>query len=1033
NTSTVFINGSANHTINAEPNFNNLIINKSGSSAIISGNVTANYIALYNGTLTFSGGETLRSTTDFVFLGATAVDSNALDGWAGPTRLSDPTTYTGSFNAGGGSPTIQVDRDFYVNGCSMTGTANWNLIIPDNDDNVRKARAYGNINVSYSRANYWVSAIEPEAPNNPKDLGNNDRWDFTRATIVSVETVSDKVIRVILNKVMENSNNDIWLSVTDGTNKPITYDNNPNKIFIGSYNNIDCQVGNETTGKGDMGDATKPIYILCGETWNTDASGDSVGNANSTDRPGVHKNILINLILKKGALRDARKNQIAAVTYNNTLDKCEPVLISATLGDEAEGVNTFNYLRLTYSEPIKSNGITTSPKNSDNGSIGISNANIGGALTTAGTFKGFGSAVTPGDIETFSDSNTGTTSGRDDSNTVYKDGDSRVFTIRLGGNVADGGCLRGSVLPSGMFNSLTNITDMRGNNLINGLSYLPNTNYRPTIAGTWITTPPDFGILAEDVKTNEKSNLTNGFIDNLIINFTQDVQVYDNETSFGTSSIVWNTTNYTVSNHDHNKNTIKNSFNLDIIENKAANVYGDTDATPTINYDQNSNFKIISNLGRVEMFQNTNKVAMDNCSPVITKVSFGIDDPSFNYHGAPYIRQWEGDTKDTDPGATPDFSLGAISPPTQKTYHNYVLFRYSEPITNFNGVTVDLSSDGYNFSSDQKSNSSLGDFETSSNTVSVKGFGTFKGDIKVDSESNFILRDDARTTFLHIAGFHDGTKFVGHITNQNKATVPNSTGLYHFTTIDEPNVKDVMNLPLKQKNIVNNKDVTIDYIKNWDITPPDFRYIEATMTYRGDPASSDKTTSKLSDGATYGSPFITSIEFAMTEAIRDLDTSADMSEAFSFRFYKNGVDYNPATGLKYSTNVNKLGDLINQYNGTFVADGDPNDQGISIYFDKTFGMTDEAQIKWTYKTVSGKIISDLRGNMLPDVPKERLSLENAPPYIKETRSVVGSNKMYVEFNEPVLTRTYQTLTINEFNYTDAINNTNLLTDIEKIG
>ena len=131
-----------------------------------------------------------------------------------------------------------------------------------------------------------------------------------------------------------------------------------------------------------------------------------------------------------------------------------------------------------------------------------------------------------------------------------------------------------------------------------------------------------------------------------------------------------------------------------------ANIYGDTDATPVVTYDQNSNFKIITNLGRVEMNQGENFIAIDDCAPVITKISFGIDDPSFVYDSAPYIRQWDGDTKGTDPGATPNFSLGSILSPTERTYHNYILFRYSEPIIDFNGVTVDSSSDGYNFTSD---------------------------------------------------------------------------------------------------------------------------------------------------------------------------------------------------------------------------------------------------------------------------------------------------------------------------------------------
>nr|HPO50362.1 hypothetical protein [Spirochaetota bacterium] len=416
----------------------------------------------------------------------------------------------------------------------------------------------------------------------------------------------------------------------------------------------------------------------------------------------------------------------------------------------------------------------------------------------------------------------------------------------------------------------------------------------------------------------------------------------------------------------------------------------------------------------------------------VTKASFGIDDTSFGYDCAPYIRKRKGDPKSEDPGENPEFSMADILPPNQKTYHNYILFRYSEPIKNFDNVTLDASSDNYNFSTDQRSTASLGDFENDTDRVNVKGFGNFNGNIRVDAGANFILRDDERTTFLHVAGFYDGAKFVGHITNQSSYSVPDSTKTNYFTTIDNLNVTDYMNLGVKQKNIVGNTDLTIDYLKDWDITPPDFRFIAATATYRGDPISAGTVTSKLSDGATYGTPLISSIEFAMTEAIRDLPVGHSMTDAFMMKFYKNGEDGSNAANLSYSTIVNKLADLINNYNGVSQNDADPNDQGFSIYFDKVVGMNDEAQIKWTYNATDGKIISDLRGNMLPNVETPRLSIENAPPYIKETRAVAGSNKMYVEFNEPVLNKTYKDITVNDFNYVDAINNTNVLIGLEKI-
>ena len=1019
--STVFIAGTANQTISAEPGFNNLIFNKSSNNTIISGDVSANYMVLYRGGLAFSGGYTLYSKGDILFLGATAVDSSVADGWAGPPRLFDTGTYNGSFNAGGSGPTIRVDGDFYVNGCDMIGTAVWYLILPDNDDDVRKARAYGNIVVSYSEANFWVSAIEPKGAS-PVDNGNNERWDFLRPEIVSVETVSDKVIRIIFNKPLENSNNEIWSSVTDTVNKFITYDNNPNKTFIGSYTDITCGSGTETTGKGDWGDLTNPLYILCNETWNTDASGDSIGSADSTDRAGVKKNITINFNLLKGAFRDARKNQIDEQNYTNVIDRCSPVLLSATLGTESEGDNNFNFIRFIYSEPISSPNITSSRKNSDNGANSIANGDIGGGLTTAGTFKGFGSAGVTGNVVTYSDSGTGTTDGRDDSNTVYKTNNGTRFTIRLGGNVADAGCLRGDTIPGGAFTSLINITDHNGNQIVNDfIEGAVTVDYMPVITGSWILTPPNFTM----IKTNEKSDLTDGYIDRLVIDFDKDVQIYDNVPNFGNNTIIWGSTNYDLFTQDYTINKTMTGFNLDIQENKTANIYGDTDSTPTITYRNNSNFKIISNNGRVEMIDNTQIVAIDDCSPVMTEVNFGIDDPAYDYDPAPYIRQWDGDTKSEDPGASPNFSMGSILPPNQKTYHNYILFRYSEPIVDFNGVSIDTSSDGYNFSADQKSSNSLGDFATLSNNVSVKGFGSFTGNIRVTDGASFILRDDDRTTILHVAGFYDGTKFIGHITNQDKCSVPNSTGVYYFTTEDNNTIVDSMGLTLKQKNVSDNNDLTINFLKNWDITPPDFREVKPTLTFVGDPYL-------LSSGATYGSPLITCLEFVMTEAIRDLFIGQSIGNAFNFTFHKSGEDLSNATGLNFSTIVNRLADIINRYDGSQINDADPNDQGFSVYFDTVAGMNDEVQIKWTYNAFTGEVISDLRGNMLPDVIEFRISLENSPPYIIETRAVVGANKVYVEFNETVLNKNYSDITINDFNYVDTINGTNSLIDIQKI-
>ena len=741
-----------------------------------------------------------------------------------------------------------------------------------------------------------------------------------------------------------------------------------------------------------------------------------------------------------------------------TLDTARPHLLVAEIGKETFGVNNFNYLRLTFSEPILSPAIITTQKNSD-GLTSLATGGIGGGLTTAGSFKGFGSFATGGNVVTYSDSGTGTAAGRDDSNTVYKDNDTygRVFTIRLGGNIADGGCIRGTVQPSGVFTAVTNIEDL-SNNLID-ITFTPNVSG----AGWKLATP-----IFTDATTDERSGRLNGFIDNVIIDFNESVQIYDNVIDFGTSTVIWNTTNYTVQTVDHNKSNIQKAFNLNLVENTIANPDGDTDSTPIITYDENSNFKIIANDGRVEMLNGTNKLAVDDCNPVITGVHFGIDDPVPTFDPSPYINSWDKSAPIADPGSSPDFGLGSSSEkvstnaqnndvnfsPTIKTYHNYILFKYSEPIKDFGntnvdilgGVPIDNTNDGYNFTINQHSNPKFGDFETNANIVDVKGFGKFNGDIKVSTGSNFLCRATDRNTYLHVAGFYDKTtgKFQGFIENAAFANVPNSSGIYNFTTYANPNIVDYKNLSVVAREVSGSPDTTINYIKNWDVNPPDFRFISTTTNYKGDPESTDEdgvTKITLANGVAAGNPNLTVLEFAMTEAIRDLTSDADLTGAFSLKFYRDKTDFDIIKNIHFGTGVNRLGDLINQCTGNAVADGDSNDQGFGVAFDQVIGMTDEVRIKWSYqipydqgKIDYKKIISDLRGNILGSKP-EKISLETAPPYIKETRAVVGSNKMYVEFNENVFTGSssgQQDITTTDFDYIDNLGTSIQITGIQKL-
>jgi len=1012
----IFNYGASTPTLNTETNFKRLIIDASGKNVTIQGNITCNYFALYNGTLIFSGTRTLTVNGDFLALGNNGYinDTNTLDQWSGPVRIIDPSApYSGAINLGATGSSIIVSNDFYVNGCNLLATANWNLNIPDNNDDVRKARAYGTITVQRSQANYWVAATD-----GPIDGGGNTNWDFNRPSITIAETRSDTVIYVNFNDTIENSNNEFNNAIASGF---IRY-NNDTDTFQGAYTDEACST---PLPIGDFTNCYLLISDTANRTWNTSATGVSSGIG--TDRNGNVRNIIPNLTIRNNyILRDKAKNRILSLpfTYNGTIDRCKPVLISSEIDTETEAPNTFNIVRLEFSEPILAPGINTSYQNSD-GTVNISAGGTGGGLTVAGNFSGFGSSTGSGTIITHSNT----------MNTVKAtDANKRIFIIRLGGNISGGGCIYSNSPPtfteiSGNFQPNANLRDVNGNTI-------DTTVTRPiNVTNNWELTPPTFS----QIKTDERSGQINGFIDNLIIDFDRNVQVYDALTNFGNSSVIWGAITYTVDNVNHSQNSILNNFNLNLIENTTL-PYGDTNSTPTITYINDSNFKFIANVGRVEMLSGDNMVAIDNCNPVITGVSFGIDDPSLSFKSAPYYDTITGNV--IDPGAPPyNFNMHSGTGnttllPTQKTYHNYIMFKFSEPIASLNGVITDSSSDGYTFDNSQRSNPTFGDFTTASGNVTVEGFGQFQGNITVDSQSNFILFDDSQTCFIHVAGFYDtiNSNFVGHITNSNVINVPNSSGTHYFTTIVNPNIIDNAGLSLRERDTggANANKIEIDYIKDWDIIYPVFRYIPPTALYKGDPVSSEIPPTTLANGAATGSPLLNRVEFIMSKAIRDFNDGFDMNGAFVFTLEKGSLSI-PASNLSYNTTVNKLGDLINSYTGTSLIDSDKDDQGFSITFDEEPGMTDDARIKWTYQQVAGKIITDLRGLRLQPVSTERYTLENKPPYIKETRAVVGSNKMYVEFNENVYHNPGMTdILVSDFTYTNVFSSGITITNITPI-
>ena len=363
------------------------------------------------------------------------------------TLLFDPGAgnYDGTFSDLVNS-TISVGRNFYVNGSDLTGSANWTLNLQDNSSSTPPwgnpfAVAF-NMTVQNSTAGVgWVSAAEPvtggaeqvngenETNNNVFNGGGNTNWDFTRPRILSAETVYDNVIHITFSKKIENDNGEIAAAVNQ-----IFLDNGVTPFSGGAFSDAECTV---PLPNGDVDNfyikaQTFPIPV----TWNTDAdgglggAGKGSGDANSTDRSGVHQTVVPDISILKGILFGEHKNRIR--NYNNngfavfdgTTDKCRPVLYKVEAGQAAHepdpvgnSANYFNYdgrnyFHLFYSEPVTIGNLTTTGALSTNvrSQTSFGAGEHGGDISGSGTVNVEGFFTYPGTVNRDSTDGTATAS-----------------------------------------------------------------------------------------------------------------------------------------------------------------------------------------------------------------------------------------------------------------------------------------------------------------------------------------------------------------------------------------------------------------------------------------------------------------------------------------------------------------------------------------------------------------------------------------------------------------------------------------------
>ena len=293
------------------------------------------------------------------------------------------TAFASSFGGFGGK-TITAGQNFYSNGVDLVPNAKWNLSLKKNDV---ATSAFGefhngrlkNCEVICASGTAYLSCAE-----NSVDEGANSGAYFGRPNFsaTGTYTVYDNVIRMEfvdsvlgLKTTIENSNNEISKAIASGY---FVHMGNSGKVsFEGTYVDSECNVS--TDGKGDL----DIFYIKTEEKWNSDATGNSLGNAESTDWSGVHRTAIPYIDLPKAlnslyeTLRDNHKNRIAhyydANAFVSVKDKCSPVLIGIRTGQELHKNNTgtassqmpydaHNFIEFQYSESVNTSSILLSDK-----------------------------------------------------------------------------------------------------------------------------------------------------------------------------------------------------------------------------------------------------------------------------------------------------------------------------------------------------------------------------------------------------------------------------------------------------------------------------------------------------------------------------------------------------------------------------------------------------------------------------------------------------------------------------------------------
>ncbi len=270
-----------------------------------------------------------------------------------PNGVNRESTLAGSISNLG---TATVENNFYINGGSI---ANGSLKIPSNDSARAAFAEARNTTINNVTVTGGVIAAAP----NTTVSGSSANISTSRPEIDDAYTVSDNMIYVRFSEPIENTNDEISAAV--GRIKASTNNNYTSEgyVFNGSF--TDAAGTTSTDGAGDISE----FYLRVSDAgiWNTDATGTSIGAADSTDRSGTHRDetpsihIPIALTNVYETLRSATKNRIETVNYTGTADEAPPVLAAVYTGQEMHvpfssqasmPYDAHNFIELRFSEAV---------------------------------------------------------------------------------------------------------------------------------------------------------------------------------------------------------------------------------------------------------------------------------------------------------------------------------------------------------------------------------------------------------------------------------------------------------------------------------------------------------------------------------------------------------------------------------------------------------------------------------------------------------------------------------------------------------